>query len=255
MAASVRLAMDLQFLLFVLIGFFAQMIDGALGMAYGVFSSSALLAMGVPPVTVSASVHAAEVVTTAFSGLSHTALKNIDRRLLWRLALSGSIGGGIGALMLVAFQSEILRQIIAAYLFLMGGLILRRSVRRREDGASIRHVAPLGFVGGFLDAIGGGGWGPVVASNLLLRGHGAREVIGSTNTAEFFVTVVIAATLAGFTGLSVAPMVLGLLLGGLLAAPVAALLARRLPHLLLMRAVGVLIMAISAFTLIASFST
>ena len=183
------------FLLFLAVGFLAQLVDGALGMAYGVISSSVLIAFGVPPAQVSAMVHAAECFTTGASAVSHTAHRNIDWKLFFRLAPAGIIGGIAGAYLITGFDPTILKAVVIAYLGILGIWMLTRALRAmRAEPAEIKHAVPLGLAGGFLDASGGGGWGPVVTSTLLGRGHAPRFVIGSVNTSEFFVTVAISAT-------------------------------------------------------------
>ncbi len=182
-------------LLYVIIGFVAQMIDGAIGMAYGVTASSVLLGLGVPPATASACVHAAEFFTTGASGLAHWRLGNVDRNLLMRLAVPGMIGGAIGAYALGELPGEAVRPFISAYLLLLGVFIVWKALATRSiKPPAPRAVAPLGFFGGMLDAIGGGGWGPIVTSTLLGQGATTRYAIGSVNLAEFFVTLVISTT-------------------------------------------------------------
>ena len=184
------------FILFFFVGFLAQAVDGALGMAYGVISSSVLLALGVPPATASASVHGAEVFTTAASAGSHVWHKNVEWRLFVPLAIAGVIGGVIGAYVLAGIDGDMIKPYVVAYLALMGFYILWRATRNTPV-KRIRPswiVAPLGAVGGFFDAIGGGGWGPTVSSTLVGAGAEPRRAIGTANTAEFFLTVAISAT-------------------------------------------------------------
>ena len=179
-----------DFLLFIAVGLAAQMVDGAIGMAYGVISTSVLLSVGIPPATASAAVHTAETFTTGASGLAHWRLGNIDRGLIWRLAVPGMIGGAIGAYLLTAIPGEAIRPYVSGYLLLLGLFILWKAVNPRPVGAPPpSRVAPLGFAGGVLDSIGGGGWGPIVTSTLLGQGATPRYAIGSVNLAEFFVTL------------------------------------------------------------------
>lgn len=229
-------------LLFVIIGFAAQLIDGAIGMAYGLASTTILLSMGVPPATASASVHTAEVFTTAASAVSHWRLGNVDGRLFRRLVIPGVIGGAVGAYLLASLPGETVRPLVGFYLALMGLLILWRAFRRRYGPArEARHVELLGLAGGFLDATGGGGWGPLVTSSLVSQGERARLAIGSTNAAEFLVTVTISGTFVLTIGLELWPIILGLVIGGVLAAPLAAYVTRALPDRPLMILVGVII--------------
>jgi hypothetical protein len=233
-------------LLFVLIGFAAQMVDGAIGMAYGLVSTSVLLSFGVPLTTASASVHAAEVFTTGASALSHWRLGNVDRKLFLRLAPAGMVGGGLGAYVLTAAPGEIMRPLVSVYLAIMGGVILWKALRgSRSQANAPRHVAALGLCGGFVDAVGGGGWGPLVAATLVGRGATARLVIGSTNAAEFLLTLTISATFVVTIGLELWPVIAGLVLGGVLAAPLAAYATRWLPERSLMIIVGLVIVLLS----------
>ena len=249
-----------NFLLFALVGFLAQAVDGALGMAYGVISSTVLLSLGVPPAVASASVHTAEVFTTAASAGSHAANKNVNWRLFAALAIGGSIGGALGAFVLTSIDGQVVRPYIAAYLGLMGGIILYRAWRSvKPRPFPLRFSGPLGFVGGFLDAIGGGGWGPTVTSAMVGSGAEPRISIGTANTAEFFVTATISATFlaALLTGhwqdveglASHATSVAGLVVGGLLSAPLAGLMVRHIPMRTLTFAVGILV------TLLAGYQT
>jgi len=236
-----------QFLFFVLVGLAAQLIDGALGMAFGLVSSTILLSLGVPPAAVSASVHTAEVFTTGASGVSHLLLGNIDRRLFWRLTLAGTLGGVLGAYVLIQLPAETIRPFIYAYLFLLSVLILLRAVGRWMPKEQVRRVPLLGFVAGFLDASGGGGWGPVATSTLLAHGGEARTTIGSVNAAEFLVTLAVSLTFLISTGIQHLDVVLGLLVGGMVAAPLAALFVRHVRERWVLLAVGILVMGISLY--------
>jgi hypothetical protein len=233
-------------LLFVAIGFAAQIIDGAIGMAYGVTSTSVLLSFGVPPATASACVHAAETFTTGASGAAHWRLGNIDRQLVWRIAVPGMIGGAIGAYVLTNLPGDAVRPFINGYLLLLGIFILWKAlVTTPPLGAPLRAVAPLGFFGGILDSIGGGGWGPIVTSTLLGQGATPRYAIGSVNLAEFFVTATISATFLATIGLDLWPIIAGLVIGGVLAAPFAALVTKHLPDRVLMVLVGFVVVILS----------
>ena len=238
--------MPADFLLFVIIGFAAQLIDGAIGMAYGLASTTILLSMGVAPATASASVHTAEVFTTAASSLSHWRLGNVDKTLFRRLVIPGVIGGACGAYLLSSVPGETIRPFVGVYLAIMGAVILWRALRRRYGTlAEPKQVEALGLAGGFLDAVGGGGWGPIVASSLISQGKKARLAIGSTNAAEFLVTVTISGTFVLTIVLELWPIILGLTLGGMLAAPFAAYVTRSLPDRPLMIIVGVIITLLS----------
>jgi uncharacterized membrane protein YfcA len=233
-------------LLFVAVGFAAQIVDGAIGMAYGVTSTSVLLSFGVPPATASACVHTAETFTTGASGAAHWRLGNIDRSLVWRIAVPGMIGGAIGAYVLTNLPGEAIRPYISAYLLLLGMFILWKALMTRPSAAPPpRVVAPLGFFGGLLDSIGGGGWGPIVTSTLLSQGTSPRYAIGSVNLAEFFVTATISATFLLTIGLELWPIIAGLVLGGVLAAPFAALATKHIPDRVLMVLVGSVVVILS----------
>ncbi|MDX2259820.1 MAG: sulfite exporter TauE/SafE family protein [Hyphomicrobiaceae bacterium] len=233
--------------LFVAVGFLAQMIDGAIGMAYGVTATSVLLGMGVAPVTASACIHAAETFTTGASGLAHWRFGNVDLRLVARLAIPGAIGGAIGAYVLSSLPGDVVRPYVSAYLLALGLLILWKARRPRGATASAttKPIVPLGLVGGFLDSIGGGGWGPIVTSSLLGQGAPARTTIGSVCMAEFFVTLTISLTFLATVGLDLWPIITGLIIGGVLAAPLAALVTKYLPERALMAIVGVVVVLLS----------
>jgi len=232
---------------FMLVGFCAQLIDGAIGMAYGVISTSLLLFLGVSPLHASASVKAAEMVTTGVSGVSHHLFGNIDRKLVLQLLAPGVIGGVIGAYILTRIDGNVLKPYISAYLVVMGVVIIAKAFRAsKERAARPGVIIPLGLSGGFFDAIGGGGWGPIVTTNMVAMGHNPRITIGTVNAAEFFVTVAQAATFFISIGVVMWQVSLGLLLGGVLAAPLAAYLCKRLPRKTVMVLVGVLICIVSA---------
>ncbi len=235
-----------EFYWFILIGIGAQLVDGALGMAFGLVSSSVLLSMGLPPAAVSASIHTAEVFTTGASGVSHLVAGNVDRRLFLRLALPGAVGGALGAYVLTQLPGEIIRPFIYLYLLALAIFILARAAGRFTPRREVRRVPVLGFFAGLLDA-SGGGWGPVATSTLLARGGQARTTIGTVNAAEFVVTIAISATFLLSMGIQHASIVAGLLVGGMMAAPVAALLVKRLKERWVLIAVGVLVLSISLF--------
>jgi len=247
------------FWLFLAVGFTAQLIDGALGMAYGVVSASMLLALGVPPANVSASVHASKVFTGAASAASHTLHKNVVRRLFIPLALAGVLGGVLGAYLLTAMEADKIKPYVVGYLALMGLVILWRAYRADPDRVPgpFRHPVPLGVTGGFLDALGGGGWGPTVTSTLIGAGTEPRCAIGTSNTAEFFVAVAVSSAFlyALLTGrwedadqlLRHAWAVGGLIVGGVAAAPLAAWLTKRLPMRQMTWVVGAVVLGLAAY--------
>ncbi len=240
---------------FIAVGFAAQLVDGALGMAFGVISSTLLVSvMGVPPATASAGVHIVESFTTGVSGISHAIHRNINWRLFFRLLVPGVIGGVLGAYVLTSLDASVTRPFVMAYLTAIGLYLLWRGFGFPHNPREPRIVEPLGLAGGFLDAAGGGGWGPVVTSNLLVQGSPPRETIGTVNSTEFFLTVTISATflfhigLEGFDAAFVQP-VLGLLIGGVVAAPFGAYFAKRVPAKTLMILVGIVLTLTSAYSL------
>lgn len=235
---------------FVAVGFAAQMVDGALGMAFGVISNSLLLSLGVPPAAASAGVHTVETFTTAVSGISHALQRNVDWRLFLRLMIPGVIGGALGAFVLSNVHAGIAKPFILAYLAVIGAVLIYRGFRYPPQEKPPKIVEPLGLVGGFLDAAGGGGWGPVVTSNLLVQGAAPRTTVGTVNTAEFFLTTTISITFItqlGFAAFTLAT--LGLLIGGVLAAPLGAVLARRVPAKGLLLMVGIILSLTSLYNL------
>ncbi len=232
-------------ILFTAVGFAAQLIDGALGMAYGLSATTVLLSLGTAPAIASASVHTAEIFTTAASGAAHWRMGNVDPKLVVKLAIPGMIGGATGAYLLASFPAEAIRPFVSAYLLAMGVVIVWRAARRPFRAKAPRHLVPLGLFGGFIDAIGGGGWGPIVASTLVGRGAVPRFAIGSVNLAEFFVTLTVSGTFLATIGLELVPIIIGLILGGVVAAPFAALATRHIPDRPLMLLVGVVIALLS----------
>lgn len=244
-------AMDLppDFALYMLIGFAAQLVDGALGMAYGVTASTLLLGAGMPPAAASATVHAAECFTTGASAVSHRAFGNVDGRLFRRLLLPAMLGAGLGAWALTQVDGDALKPWIAGYLLLIGLVLVHRAVRGARPREARRHVAPLGFLGAMADAVGGGGWGPIVSSHLLARGGEFRLTIGSVNAVEFFVTLTASAVFLLTLGSGHWTTVLALAAGGVVAAPLGAWLLGRLPPRPMLAAVGLLVVVLSARTL------
>jgi uncharacterized membrane protein YfcA len=241
--------MDNQFLLFALIGFAAQLVDGALGMAYGLTASSFLLAAGLPPVTASATVHFAETFTTGASAISHHSFGNVHRPLFKQLVVPGVLGAMMGAYVLTALNGDVLKPFIAGYLILMGMYVLLKSLTEIRPLHVQKRIAPLGFFGALIDAIGGGGWGPIVTSTLLARGNHTRYTIGTVNAVEFFVTLSSSLVFMATIGMSHWHIVLALALGGVCAAPIAGWIAKKVPHRPMMFLVGMLIIAVSARTL------
>ena len=244
--------MDADWWLYFLVGVLAQAVDGALGMAFGVTASTFLMTLGVSPLKASAMVHIAEIFTTAASGASHWAQRNVDWSIVKRLALPGTIGGAIGATILANVDGKVIAPFVSLYLAVIALVILYRALRPKLDdyAPNWRGMPVIGFFGGVLDAIGGGGWGPVVTSSLIGSGHAPRFVIGSVNLTEFFVTVVTSIALITSIGLTDLYPVIPLVLGGLVTAPFAGYLVRIVPTRPLMLLVGCLVLFLSGRSLL-----
>ena len=233
---------------FIAIGFAAQLVDGALGMAFGVIANISLISLGVPPAVASSYVHIIKAFTGGISGISHAFHRNIDWKLCLRLSLSGIFGGVIGAYVLTQIDGHIAKPFILAYLTLIGLYILWRGLGHTLVEKPAKIVEPVGVIGGFLDATGGGGWGPVVTSNLLIQGNNPRMTVGTVNTAEFFLAIAVSATFIVSLGMEdfTAP-VIGLLIGGVVAAPAGAWLTKHIPAKPLMIMVGFVLTLTSLF--------
>ncbi|WP_326552920.1 sulfite exporter TauE/SafE family protein [Micromonospora sp. NBC_01813] len=250
-----------KLLILALVGLVAQLVDGALGMAYGVTSTTLLLLAGVAPASASASVHLAEIGTTLASGTAHWRFGNVDWRVVARIAVPGAVGAFAGATVLSSISTEAAAPWMAGILLALGTYLLIRfarpvAARRSRRPLRSRFLAPLGLTAGFIDATGGGGWGPVATPALLVSGRmEPRKVIGSVDTSEFLVAV--AASLGFLIGLGsqgfIFPIVGALLVGGLIAAPIAAYLVRIVPAQLLGAAVGGLIVLTNSRTLMRVF--
>lgn len=233
---------------FVAVGVIAQLIDGALGMAFGVISTTLFVTLGVPPATASAGVHTVECFTTGASGISHIFQRNVDWKMLLRIALPGIAGAVLGAYVLTQIDAATVKPFVLAYLASIGLYLIWRGVRYPPHHKAPKVVEPLGLIGGFLDAAGGGGWGPVVTGNLLVQGAEPRRTIGTVNTAEFVVTVSASVTFIlslGWQAFSAAT--LGLLIGGVATAPAAAIVARRVRPKILLVLVGIVLTITSMY--------
>jgi len=241
---------------FIAIGFMAQLVDGALGMAFGVISNTLLVSvLGVAPARASAGVHVVEVFTSAASAISHIAHRNVDWKMFSKLVIPGIIGGVLGAYVLINVKADYARPFVMAYLSAIGVYLIARSFNIPKQRSVPKHLAPLGLVGGFLDAAGGGGWGPVVTSNLLIQGTEPRMTIGTVNTVEFFLTLVVSATFLiglGVEAFTIATV--GLVIGGVSAAPLGAVVAKRVPTKLLLRFVGIVLTITSIYSLYRALS-
>lgn len=239
---------------FVAVGFVAQLIDGALGMAFGVISTTLLISLGVPPAAASAGVHAAETFTTAASGTSHIAQRNVDWRLLRRLAIPGMLGGIFGAYVLTEVSADAARPFVLSYLAGIGVYLVWRGIFYPPTHKPPKIVEPLGLAGGFLDAAGGGGWGPVVTGNLLVQGAEPRRTIGTVSTVEFLVTTTISATFLITMGWEMFTLAtVGLLVGGVLAAPFGAIVAKSVRPRVLLIFVGVVLVLSGAYGVLQAF--
>jgi len=233
---------------FIAVGFLAQLVDGALGMAFGVISTILFVTLGVPPATASAGVHTVECFTTGVSGISHIFHRNVDWKLLLRLALPGVIGAVLGAYVLTQIDAATVKPFVLGYLASIGAYLIWRGIRYPPHHKPAKIVEPLGLVGGFLDAAGGGGWGPVVTGNLLVQGAEPRLTIGTVNTAEFLVTLSASITFILSLGIQAfSAATLGLLIGGVAAAPVAAVVARRTRPKFLLVMVGIVLTITSLY--------
>lgn len=236
---------------FILIGFAAQLVDGALGMAFGVICNTLLVAvLGVPPATASARIHVVEIFTTGASGLSHLFHRNIDWPLFWRLLIPGVIGGVLGAYVLTSLHADVVKPFVLGYLVLIGVWLLVRGLLYPPKISKPKVVAPLAVVGGFLDAAGGGGWGPVVTSNLLVQGGEPRKIVGTVNSVEFFLAVAVSVAFIANLGFEeILGPTLGLIIGGVAAAPLGAYMAKRFSPKVMLVMVGAVLTATSAFGL------
>jgi uncharacterized membrane protein YfcA len=241
------LELNESFFYYILGGFVAQMIDGALGMAYGVTSATFLLTLGVPPSAVSASVHASEIFTSGVSGYMHLKFGNVNSKLFKKILVPGVIGAIAGAYLLTSLEKYIyiIKPLVAVYTLILGILIIQKALKKRIEKRPIRQIGWLAFAGGSLDSIGGGGWGPIVTSTLIARGRHPKYTIGSVNLAEFFVSLASSVTFITIIGFSHWQVVLGLILGGMVAAPIAANLSRKLPIKTMMIMVGTIVIIVS----------
>ena len=241
-------SLTIDFAYFVLAGFIAQMIDGALGMAYGVSATTFLLSYGITPAVSSMAVHASEIFTSGVSGIMHLRFGNVNNRLFRSILIPGVLGAIVGAYVLSEFESynDIIKPIVSAYTLFLGGLIIYKVLRKKQVRKKVTKVGWLGLLGGFLDSIGGGGWGPVVSSTLIARGKHPRMIVGSVILAEFFVSLASSFTFFTVIGTSNAwQPIAGLVLGGVCATPIAAYLASKLNIKAMMLFVGIVVVIVS----------
>ncbi len=232
---------------YIVAGFVAQLIDGALGMAYGITATTFLLSFGIPPAASSASVHASEVFTSGVSGLMHLKFGNVNKKLFKNLLIPGVIGAILGAYILTSLLSYnyIIKPLVSVYTLILGGIIIYKALKKESIRKKIKRLFPLALFGGLLDSIGGGGWGPIVSSTLIAGGRNARYTIGSVNLAEFFVALASSLTFITIIGLTHWTIIAGLIIGGCIAAPIGALLANKIPTKTIMLLVGIVVVIIS----------
>ncbi|UYQ93200.1 sulfite exporter TauE/SafE family protein [Chitinophaga horti] len=236
------------------VGLAAQMIDGALGMAYGASSSSMLLSLGIPPAITSTSVHVAEVFTTGASGIAHFKLGNVNKKLFLYLLVPGVIGAVAGAWLLSDWiDGDVIKPYMSAYLLVLGVIIIFKALKKKKRKSKTRNLGPLALFGGFMDSVGGGGWGPIVTSTLLSQGRAVHYTIGSVNAAEFFISLASASTFLLFNGIDSWHVIVGLIIGGVIASPLAAVLVKKIKRKPLMLLVGVLVILMSLRTIILSW--
>ncbi len=240
-------SLDQTVLIFILGGFIAQMVDGALGMAYGVTATTFLLSFGVTPAAASASVHTSEIFTTGASGLMHLKFKNVNTKLFKHLLIPGIIGAIIGAYILSSFQEygSVIKPLVSVYTLILGVVIIVKAIRKIREKKKIKRIGALAFIGAFLDSIGGGGWGPIVSSTLIARGRTFRYTIGSVNLAEFFITLASSITFFTVIGIQHWTMIAGLVIGGMIAAPFAAIMTSRIPVRAGLIFVGIVVIIVS----------
>jgi uncharacterized membrane protein YfcA len=224
--------LDDKFFYMLLVGFFAQLVDGALGMGYGVISTTLLLSGGLNPAVISGSIHTAEMFSSGASGFSHYRFGNVNKKLFKTLLIPGVLGAIAGALLLGYAGEEFskyIRPVISFYTLLLGIRILSNAFKKQQKPQKVKRAGWLAGAGGFLDSFGGGGWGPLVTSTLISKGRTPKYVIGSVSLTEFFVTMASAVTFFFILGVSHWQSILGLIIGGVIAAPIAARLVGKLP--------------------------
>ena len=235
---------DKHFYWMILTGFLAQLVDGALGMGYGVTCTTVMLSIGINLPAISGSIHTAEMFSSGASGYSHYKFGNVNKKLFKALLIPGVIGAVVGAFLLSKFGDQYanyIRPVLAAYTLFLGFRIILTAFRKNKKATKVKRVGWLAGAGGFLDSFGGGGWGPLVTSTLIAKGRTPRFVIGSVSISEFFVTLASALTFFSMLGISHWQVIAGLIIGGLIAAPLAAKLAGKLPLKTMFISVGSLV--------------
>ncbi len=250
---KVKNGFNYDFVIFLLVGVFAQLVDGTLGMGYGATSTSFLLSFGVNPATSSMAVHVAEMFTTGASAISHYKFKNISKQLVLNLIIPGVVGSILGAYLLAdVIDGNVIKPYIAVYMIILALIIIVKGLRKNiiEKDTNKKQLGILAVFGGFMDAIGGGGWGPIVTSTLMGRGGNPRYIIGSVNTAEFAVSFASGITFILFDGISGWRVIAGLIIGGVIAAPIGAYFVNKIPRKPITVLVGLLLIFLSLRTLV-----
>jgi uncharacterized membrane protein YfcA len=251
---GVKSGLNFDFFVFLFIGIFAQLVDGMLGMGYGATSTSFLLSFGVPPAVSSMGVHVAEMFTTGASAISHYKFKNINKKLVLTLLIPGVLGSITGAYLLSdVIDGNTIKPFISVYMIILSGVIIVKGLKKKIQKKKTRRLGILAAFGGFMDSIGGGGWGPIVTSTLMGKGRNPRYTIGSVNTAEFAISFASGLTFIMFEGISGWQVIIGLVFGGIIAAPISAYFVNKIPRKPITVLVGILLILLSLKTLSAYF--
>ncbi len=251
---NIKSGLTFDFLIFLLIGIFAQLVDNTLGMGYGATSTTFLLSFGVPPVTSSMAVHVAEMFTTGASAISHYRFKNINKKLVLNLVIPGVAGAITGAYLLAdVIDGDLIKPYIAIYMIILAITIIIKGLRKTIQKKKTKRLGALAVFGGFMDSIGGGGWGPIVTSTLMGRGRDPRYTIGSVNTAEFAISFASGITFIAFEGINGWQVIAGLIIGGVIAAPIGAYLVNKIPRKSITILIGLLLIVLSLRTLFKLF--
>ncbi|MGZ3949770.1 MAG: sulfite exporter TauE/SafE family protein [Flavisolibacter sp.] len=240
----------------VMVGFLAEIVAGSMGMGYGVICTTVFLIMNIPPPVISASIHSAESFTTAAGSISHYKFGNVNKKLTKKLAIPAIIGAVLGAILLSYVGERYARMtkpLIGAYTLYLGIRILKNAFAKKEANGRVKkkktHITSLGFIGGFIDSFGGGGWGPMVTGTFIKNGRTPRYVIGSSTVAKFILTLASAITFIFTVGIHHWNIVAGLLLGGIITAPFSAMLTAKLPVKKMFVVVGIVVIVMSVISI------
>lgn len=249
---NLKSGLNANFAIYLGIGILAQLVDSTLGMGYGATATSFLLTIGVPPAISSTGVHVAEMFTTGASSIAHHKFGNINKKLVWSLLIPGVIGSILGAFLLSNYiDGNAIKPYISVYMIGLALIIIRKALRKNIVKKKTKRLGVLAIFGGFMDAVGGGGWGPIVTSTLLGRGRNPRYTIGSVNAAEFAIAFASGITFLLFGGIEGWPIILGLIIGGVIASPLGAYLLNKVPRKPMQILVGILIILLSLRNLLA----